>query len=892
MRSGKLGDMARGNEAPGEIFAENWLDDLPESQWPAYIDDSARLVLDGIGIGETTLTKGDFGFETGRFYKRGLYNAAGIDSRDTSLPIGDEKNKTIGEVAFEFSRLSEELAQSSHVDYADFGRAVQAAVNKAIVERIETDDIDPELIETIDVGQDATPVELMLELYCRPQDSEYLDLLAETVDDLTQQGTSLLSVLEAPRMTTPLWEHQREALTAWLENDGRGILNMATATGKTVCGIAAIAHHFGDLHPTDRDLDKGYRHPGSRATVAVVAHRKLILEQWQREFDKHLNIPEERDVRAERTASFEWGDVQFVTANHLQERGVPDADLVILDESHHYIGGSGFGQLLDEFNGDVLALSGSLTDSDKRSLERRDIPEVYEFSLREGQEAGIIPSCSWTVTYTPFEGQANLSTVTTKVMDGMNRFRDGTLLADLNKQLEQPRDKTSFETLSEARSLSQSTLGREAKEQYDEFRVFSSAIKSRQMTKYNLSPDLETVARLVLDHLREKKCVVLLESQDEIDSIMEMVAMKLSEEEQDTLLHSVSSQQDDLLEAVEAFDEEQDVGALLGTGKTLGEGVDIKTAEVAINRGRGRLSRSLIQRMGRVLRNPTGDKQAEFYHVVGIPTEDEARIPEKDGIELLETAAEMVEWGQSLRAPPSFEVDSNAGNVATVVEELEHAGATAIRDRHPEHYDPPEDEETWNRLQEFTTSVLSETASSMLLSLEIDEPEPHVEPVVAFTLEDSAPQYAPYPTTSVDVEAWLGELLNSVQNSPSEQLDELGNEALRELAKQESGLTVPVRAEKRVRIRIQASPALIGILKSKSEFGDQSRSLAADEVSEIVQSALVSKLGLTGLNGREIAESVEQYLDSSQPREYESTGDVVNRAQNALGDAEVTIADD
>lgn len=890
MRIGKLGDLAIGNDTPGEKFAANWLANLPESQWPAYIDDSAGLILNGIGIGETSLTKNDFGFETGRFYKRGLYHAAGIDSLNTSLPIGEEKNKTIGEVAFEFARLSEELAQSSHVDYADFGRAVQAAVNKAIVERIETDDIDPKSIETIDVGEDATPVELMLELYCRPHDQEYLDVLADTVSNLTQKGTSLLSILEAPRMTTSLWEHQRDALDAWLDNDGRGTLNMATATGKTVCGIAAIAHHFGDLHPTDRDLTRDYEQPDGRATVVVVAHRKLILEQWQREFDKHLNIPEERDVHAERTASFDWGDVQFVTANHLQERGVPDADLVILDESHHYIGSSGFGQLLDEFNSHVLALSGSLTESNRRSLERRDIPEIFNFTLRDGQEAGIIPACSWTVTYTPYEGQANLSSVTAKLQEGFTQFKHGTELADLNSELESPRETTGFETLSEARSLSQSKLGREAKERSEDFRVFSSAIKSRQMTKYNLSPDLETVARLVLDHIREKKCVVLLESQDEIDAVENMVSMKLTEEETNQLLLSVSSQQADLLETVESFDHEQDVGALLGTGKTLGEGVDIKTAEVAINRGRGRLSRSLIQRMGRVLRNPTGGKHAEFYHVVGVPTEAEAMLPEKDGIELLETAAEMVEWGHSLRAPPAFEVDSHAGNVETVIVELEQAGATAIRDRHPEHYDPPEDQDTWSRVQKFKSSVLNETDASMLLSLEIDKPEPHVEPVITFSLDGPAPQYEPYSTTVVDVEAWVGELLSAVKHSSEKQLDKFANEALRETAKENNLWTIPVRAEKRVQLEIQANPALIRILKS--ELSDDSQSLAADKESEIVQSALISKLGLAELDGPDIADRIEKYLDASSPREYDSVGDVVNRAQSALGSAEVATTND
>jgi superfamily II DNA or RNA helicase len=887
MRVGKLGNLAIGSDTPGELFAENWLSDLPESQWPAYIDDSARLILDDIVIGETELSKSDFGFETGRFYKQGLYRTAGIESRDTSLPIGDESAGRMGKLAFEFARLAEELSQSSQVQYADFSRAVQAAVNKALVERIETGEIDQDTVETIDIGEDATTADLMLELFCRPHDEEYLDAVIDTVGDLSKEGTSLLSILESPRMTTPLWEHQRAALEAWLGNDCRGVLNMATATGKTVCGIAAIAHHFGDLHPTDRDLGHDVETQG-RATVVIVAHRKLILEQWQREFDKHLNIPEERNVTAERTASFQWGDIRFVTAKHLQQRGVPNADLVVLDETHHYVGGSGFGQLLDDFGGDILALSGSITDADRRSLERRDIPEVFEFTLRDGQEAGIVPTCSWHVTYTPYEGQANLASVTEECKKGFRRFRDGAILENINRELDEPREATGFDTLSEARSLSQSVLGRRTKEQNDQFRAFSSAIKSRQMTRYNLSPDLETVARLVLDHIHEQKCVVLLESQDEIDSIQKMVSMKLDDGDSD-LLQTVSSTQDDLLAVVEEFDEEYNTGALIGTGKTLGEGVDIKTAEVAINRGRGRLSRSLIQRMGRVLRNPTGDKHAEFYHVVGVPTEDDARFPKKDGIELLETAAQMVEWGQSLRASPSFHVDSDAGSVASVIRELEQAGAKAIEDRYPDHYDPPEDEATWERLQEFTTGVLSDTHQSMLLSLELDEPEPEVEPVVTFSIEGMATQYEPYSTTTVEVECWVGELLQAVMSNSSHQLDEFSDQALRETARRDGQWIMPVRAEKRVRVRIQANPALLEILQFESPA--ETNSLESDNRSRLVQSALLTKLGLRGESGEEVADRLENVFETVTPQEYESVGDVINRAQSALGSENVIMND-
>lgn len=48
-----------------EKFRQEWLDGLPPNQWPSYIDESAQLVVDGILIGKTDLTKTDFPMRLG-----------------------------------------------------------------------------------------------------------------------------------------------------------------------------------------------------------------------------------------------------------------------------------------------------------------------------------------------------------------------------------------------------------------------------------------------------------------------------------------------------------------------------------------------------------------------------------------------------------------------------------------------------------------------------------------------------------------------------------------------------------------------------------------------------------------------------------------------------------
>ena len=734
-------DRARGlsdQETPGEKFRDQWIGDLPKSQWPSYIDESAQLIADGIFIGDTELTKNDFGWETGEFYQEGLASATDISLEETSLPLGRHSGMEVGRVAWTFNRLREEIRNSNRTNFQNPSRAIEAAVNKALVESINSGEIDEDELETIRLPESATVSTLVSEVFCRPRSETYIDLLLETVK--TSGTAGLLDHLDEPRMVTPLWNHQSEALEEWVKNGCRGYVDMATATGKTVLGLATIAHHFGALHPQDRNLTNENRKPDTNtpATVLVIAHRDLILDQWKREFDVHLNIPEQRSTQSgEHTIEFEWGDVHFWTPKRLQSEGVPEADLVVLDETHHYLGSSGFGGILDDIEGHVLALSGSVDETNAKSLERRDIPKLYEFSLRDGQKAGVIPQCDWDVIFTPYESQADLADVTTKTKAGIDRYEDGFEVPD---SVDANGAELGFETLSEARSLTQSNIGREIKEQDDEFREFASAIMARQMTQYNLSPALSSVVRVTLDNIDQHKCVVLLESKDEIKKVTGQLQEQLGDAYES--LVTVFDDETDL-STIEKFDNELENGVLIGIAKTLGEGIDIETADVCINRGRGRLSRSLVQRMGRILRNPDGDKYAQFYHISGIPTRDDAILEDKDGVGLLETSSQLLSWGESFNARPVFEVDTETAMTEHELYKLESAGANAIDRWTPDHYDWPSDDDVKGNLQSLYSDI-QDTEGSVLLSIErqerevptpdepVKQPEPDTEAVIEF----------------------------------------------------------------------------------------------------------------------------------------------------------------
>jgi len=107
-------------------------------------------------------------------------------------------------------------------------------------------------------------------------DTALLTALLDEADSLgSMSKEAAMSRLHRPVLMVSLWDNQEEGLNEWLDNGRHGILEMATATGKTVAGIAAIAECCGVL-PEDPDHEPRT----DDAKIMIVAHSNAILKQW------------------------------------------------------------------------------------------------------------------------------------------------------------------------------------------------------------------------------------------------------------------------------------------------------------------------------------------------------------------------------------------------------------------------------------------------------------------------------------------------------------------------------------------------------------------------------------------------------------------------------------
>lgn len=688
-----------------EIFKEARLEraGLEKSQWPAQIDRAALDIQYDIAVGESDgqfdiggeIGSFNFHWATGEFYVEGLQAMVGQETSVAEILEEYDADK-IGKVAYrlnEFRHELESIGQSMDID-----RAIEALVEKQATSALDTSakrgrHAGAGLRQLKDTGSVA---DLTLTLFSDPRVDSYAQALLENLTD-QRESDELLSLLDEPIMTTPLWKHQRRAITEWIDHDQQGYVDMATATGKTVLGLAAIAYRYAHLHPADTHQGIGQytTSPGEsdsdrRPRVLIVAGNELLLKQWRDEFDEHLDIPKDRtepvDSESGATIELGWGDIEFRTAQALLDKSlVEDYDLVILDEAHRYSRGSesgrGWGDLfaaLTEQSNALLAMSGSVDggwagDAAAKNALEDHLERCIKFGVPEARDQGVIADFSWQIHYAPAASDdvqrlATQTRITRPNFDATTGELDTDALEVSGETIPSP-----FAMYADIRSFVQSNDGNRLREQSDPFDMFASALLARTPIRWNMSPSLDAIATLVTRHAPQAKTVVLVQSYNEATALGDLLVSDHGLD--DECLTVLESSRDDRHDKITTYNDREG-GVIIGPGDLLGVGINMPDAEIAVNVARGGVNASLVQRIGRVLRNPEGDKEAMFYHVVPQPTLDDALHDVEDGAQLLRGAAEYQRLGETFKEPPSF-VASDPAIEGTIVD-LEDAGVKLL----------------------------------------------------------------------------------------------------------------------------------------------------------------------------------------------------------------------
>lgn len=434
-----------------------------------------------------------------------------------------------------------------------------------------------------------------------------------------------------------LRDYQKRAVDSWLLAGGRGILQMATGTGKTVTALAALDQLARQLRQKSIPL----------LTVVVVPLLDLV-EQWSDEFTRFGVTP----IKC-RDSSHTWEPVVRDIVTLLREGKVETATLVvtnstfgkaafqrvladmhthmllIADEAHH-LGAQNLRTLLP--NGAQFRLGLSATPERWFDPDGTDALTDYfggvlvKLDLADAIRIGALTPYRYTpvlVSLAPEENQyyAELTA------------RIGAFLGDAHIDAVSPDNNTELGSLLRRRSQ---ILGHAT----GKVPALKRELERRQNSWYQLVYCAEGAPPSYDGPIKARQIDVVL---DLVGNTMGLAA------------HTFTAREDKRVRSrlLQRFGSGDDL-RLLVSMRCLDEGVDVPDARIAYMLASSSNPRQFVQRRGRILRRAPGKEIAEIVDFVAVPQQNDSLFKAERGLfrrelgRCLEFARNSENFGQAL----------------------------------------------------------------------------------------------------------------------------------------------------------------------------------------------------------------------------------------------------
>jgi len=208
----------------------------------------------------------------------------------------------------EFREVLWKLANSSRSDY--FGATDDLIVFIRKVLRSNKIDLNTDFVESLGnffySGSAIFLLELFAELVAQKKGEKVINDFLSVTKSLMKKycDDPIRKVVNFPVVLLKPWEHQDKAFNAWLNNRCKGIIEMATATGKTLLGLMAIQKLASEMEKR-----------GANGSVLITSHSRAILNQWKQEVLDKLGLKGGGDYKV--PVSCEYVKIEFETVQTL-----------------------------------------------------------------------------------------------------------------------------------------------------------------------------------------------------------------------------------------------------------------------------------------------------------------------------------------------------------------------------------------------------------------------------------------------------------------------------------------------------------------------------------------------------------------------------------------------
>lgn len=189
------------------------------------------------------------------------------------------------------------------------------------------------------------------------------------LDDLPTSGVPIVTSPQSPAgalvipQSLAVRDYQKEAVQNWFRNHGRGILRMATGTGKTLTALSAAAQLGSFLRKNDDNAS---------LLVIVVAPFQHLVDQWAKDIEWFGVTP----LRAYESST-KWSPRAHALLQNLGLGGMSGGVIVTTNAT---FGGDTFQNLLDAYRGQLLVIADEAHNLGARHL-RTQLPEKAQYRL-------------------------------------------------------------------------------------------------------------------------------------------------------------------------------------------------------------------------------------------------------------------------------------------------------------------------------------------------------------------------------------------------------------------------------------------------------------------------------------------------------------------------------
>jgi superfamily II DNA or RNA helicase len=389
-----------------------------------------------------------------------------------------------------------------------------------------------------------------------------------------------------------LWQHQREALSAWESNEHKGIFRMATGSGKTITAIKAInqAPHV--------------------ALITIAVPNTSLIEQWAQEIIAHGNVGDPILVYG---SWRDWQDKLFNTL-HSHERngwnypllvigtmqslsgdrfnsvlddvGIPNNSLLVVDEVHN-VGAPTYQKILHEKYNRRLGLSATpernFDEEGTAVIDKYFEKTVYTYSMQQALEDNRLSPYNYHVYFAELSDEEfeEYQTLTRRIISLRGQKNQQTTLQTNNRIDNDTQD------------------------------IESLLFKRARILK-NTESKVDVVNQ-ILSSYKLNRCLIYCADNNQLDSIHEIL-LSHHIQHQIYTANTPKEQRQSSLDAI-AYGRIPVILAI----DCLDEGIDVPVVDEAIIIASSSNKRQFIQRRGRILRKAPGKTIAQLMDVIVVP---------------------------------------------------------------------------------------------------------------------------------------------------------------------------------------------------------------------------------------------------------------------------------